>query len=140
MVQGLLALTALGLLEKDETLTEAAMAELVPYVDDKEFVHDITFIKATRASLAVRNRINIVTVLIRMCILQGDNAEAKRIYCKAIHRHPEKAALWRNFARHLITVEDNESKGRAKIASAAATKIAQANGDETHIVQVRFLD
>lgn len=45
-VYGLLALAGLGLLTEDETLTDAAFQEMLPYQTETCYVSDITFLTA----------------------------------------------------------------------------------------------
>lgn len=48
-----MGLASLGLLQSDDTLTCAAMAELEKYTDNKEYVQDVIFLKAMQTALKV---------------------------------------------------------------------------------------
>ena len=75
--------------------------------------------------------------------LQGDFYQAKIIYSKAIHRHPENAALWRHLAHLLLMMEPTSQCLRNKnialgatVASSAAIAITQVSKCNSNITQV----
>ncbi|KAL7645632.1 UNVERIFIED_CONTAM: hypothetical protein RMT77_004018 [Armadillidium vulgare] len=126
-VQSLLALASLGLLQKDSTLTDAALVELEVYVDSEEYTFDITFLKS-----------------LRTLILEENPKESKLILCRAIHRHPTLSSLWRALARQLIlfpseAVTNVQSQNKfvegANAAAKVAMSLAQAQGDTKNVVQ-----
>ncbi|KAK7074327.1 hypothetical protein SK128_021742 [Halocaridina rubra] len=121
-VHGLLALAALGLISEDAVLTNAALAELTPYEHDSKHLHHIAFLRAAEATS------------------NGNMKAAKLILCRIIHKYPSSVPVWRTLARHLLTMPASDGRfnqnGRAASACAsAATKLAQASGENKTIAQ-----
>ncbi|KAA0197853.1 hypothetical protein HAZT_HAZT004654 [Hyalella azteca] len=84
-VAGILALGALGLLEGDATLINAALNELVPHRHSEEASHHIAFLTAAQE------------------ILRGQTNVAKCILSRAVLCRPQCQHIWRFLSWHLAT-------------------------------------
>ena len=120
-VYGLLALAALGLIAEDETLTEAAFQELLPYQSESRYVTDISRLLAYKCSAA------------------GSQMQGRREISRNIHMLPNEAELWTLMATYQasLTANDNCRDGLlvARCAEIAfhARRNDQQNIDEQHI-------
>ncbi|CAL4073857.1 unnamed protein product, partial [Meganyctiphanes norvegica] len=117
-IRGLLALAALGLISEDATLTGAALAELLPHENNKDYLHHIAFLKAAQAAI------------------KGNFQESRLILSRTLHLHPESASLWRSLSRQLLTSGTSiKSLNASSQAAAAATKLSQAAGENKYLAQ-----
>ena len=126
-----MALAALGLLADDDTLTDAAFQEMLPYQTDPRYVDRIAFLRAFRHWSS------------------GNSQEASRELCRHIHMLPNISHLWFQLASfQAAALQESQSSPThqpvdgllvarcAQIAAETGQHVDTSTTDEQHIQQI----
>ncbi len=117
-LQGVLALSVLGIKQSDPTLLKAALTEM-----DKPRPASAAEVKDDQLG-------DMVAMKALVLALQGHKNQARQMISKAIHKSPQIGSLWKTMAMHILTHDKDNSELIAAAAKCAQKSVRLASSSK----------
>ncbi|KAG1676497.1 Tetratricopeptide repeat protein 37 [Nymphon striatum] len=119
LVESHFALCALGILQSDKMLSQAALQELLPFQNDSVYMKDIALFKCY------------------VSVLQGKKDNARKVICEFIHKDPKNTKLWLLLASTILQLSPEDSSIAARCA-VVAEKLGDTSEKITDVEYTKY--